>query len=172
VIRFPRTVFFTALSSVVLLGCATNVGLPQTRDEFVAGMKAGGMFRNAETITGGRPLKTVVANVTEYADKCLSVRFTRSANYSTKESGSTTLFRPKVQTTSSGVTALSLQEEYNNTPQSGTPPGGMYTLVSEIRAAAGGKTQVDIYYVTGKSRVAEMLKRWADGDKQRCPSFD
>lgn len=46
-----RSALAILLVMTVLTACATNIGAPQTRDEFVSGMKSGGLFRNAETFT-------------------------------------------------------------------------------------------------------------------------
>jgi predicted secreted protein len=170
---FQRKAIFISGLFIVLAGCATqHIGMPQSRDEFTSGIKAGGLFRNTDQITVSRPVKNVVADVTEYADKCLNVRTTRAPDYRIKEAGGSTTYRPKIQTAQNGVTTLSVQEEYNNRQHPGVPLGGMFTLTAEIQAAANGKTQVNLYYIMGKGSVADSLKRWADGDKQRCPSLN
>jgi hypothetical protein len=170
--RLIQKVGFTSIFLTVLTGCVTNIDAPVTRDDFIAAMKPGGLFRNVETVTVNRPSKTVVANVTEYANRCLKTRTTRKPSYAYKEAGGSTTYLPKIAKTKNSVTALSVQEQYNDRPQSGAPPGGIFTLAAEIRPAGKSKTQVDVYYITGRGKIADWLKRWSDGDKRTCPSLD
>jgi hypothetical protein len=171
VIRFGRMVALTLPFLFMLVGCATNVGVPQTRDEFVSAYKSGGMFRNAEHIVVNRPVKTVVADVSEYASKCLKVRVTHGPSYKYKEAGGSTIYLPKIESTRNGATALSVQERYNDRVQSGAPPGGIFTLVAEIRAAGSNKTQVDIYHAS-RDKIADPLKQWIQGGNRQCPSLE
>ena len=167
-IRLLRLVGLMSIFLPVFTGCV--VGAINTRDEFVAAMKSGGPFKNAQQIIVNRPVKTVVADVTEYANKCLNVRATRGPSYQYKEAGGSTTYHPKIDATRGGVTALSVQEQYNDRAQGGAPPGGFFTLVAEIRAAGNNKTQVDIYH-NSRSKIADPLKQWIAGDKRLCPSF-
>lgn len=162
---------FIIFSVLGIPGCATNIGMPQTRDEFVTLYKPGGMFRNAEHVTVSRPFKSVVADVTEYANKCLNVRETHGPSYRYKEAGGSTTYRPRMETIKGGAISLSLQEKYNDRDDSGAPPGGIYTLVAEMRAISGSKTQLDIYHAA-RGKVADTLKQWAEGDSRTCPSFE
>ncbi len=68
------------------------------------------------------------------------------------------------------MTALSLQEEYNDRPMTGAPQDGLFTLVAEIRPAGKNKTELDIYHAR-RGKIADPLKQWADGDKCPCPSL-
>lgn len=162
---------FVILTAIVCAGCAANIGLPQTRDEFVAMYKPGGMFRNAEHVTVSRPFKSVVADVTEYAKKCLNVRETHAPSYQYKEAGGSTTYRPKIESIKGGGVSLSLQEKYNDRVDSGAPPGGIFILVAEMRAIGGSKTQLDIYHAS-RGKAADSLKQWAEGDSRICPSFE
>lgn len=70
------------------------------------------------------------------------------------------------------LTTLTVQEQYNDRPQSGAPPGGIFTFVAEIRAAGDAKTKVDVYYLSSRGNMAKWLKRWSEGEKETCPSLD
>ncbi|MBI1921318.1 MAG: hypothetical protein HYS23_09600 [Geobacter sp.] len=168
--RLIRNAGLILISLQVFTGCATYIGVPQTRDEFVTMCKPGGLFRSAEHVTVKRPVKAVVADVKEYAKKCLDVTVTNPPNYMLKETGGTTTYRPKIEATRDGTTALSLQEDYHVKFKSGEPPGGLFTLVAELSTAGKNSTQVDIYH-TSRDKVADSLKQWIDGDKGSCPSF-
>lgn len=161
------------LVAYAVVGCATpNIGVPQTREKFVSDMKAGGLFRNTETTSVGRPAKAVVADIKEYANKCLNVRVSAGPSMQYRSAGGSTTYRAKVETASNGVVALSVQEEYNDRPQKGMPPGGMYVFVSEIRSSGANKTDIDIHYITSRGKIGDFLKQWANGKKSFCPSFD
>ncbi len=167
-IRLLRLIGLISIVLPVLTGCV--IGAINTREEFVAAMKSGGPFKNVEQTTVNRPFKTVVADVTEYSNKCLNVRVTRRPSYQYKEAGGSTTYLPKIETTRNGVTALSVQEKYNDRDQSGAPPGGFFTLVAEMQAVGNNKTQVDIYH-NSRGKIADPLKQWIAGDKRLCPSF-
>ena len=170
-IHFMRMVVLPSSFLFALAGCATNVGAPQTRDEFVSAYKSGGLFRNAEHVVINRSVKAVVADAAEYANKCLKVRVTHGPSYKYKEAGGSTTYLPKIETTRSGASALSVQEKYNDRAQSGAPPGGIFTLVAEFRAAGNNKTQVDIYHAS-RDKIADPLKQWIQGGNRQCPSVE
>ena len=132
-------------------------------------MKEGGLFRNSEQIAVKRPLKAVVADVREYASKCLEVEVSRRLK---REAASSTSYRPKMTPEANGVVWLSVQELYNGKPSTGAPPGGLYSFAAELRAEGKNATRVDAYYLTGRGRMASWLKPWLEGKKDRCPAFD
>lgn len=169
--HFAQIAGLTSFLTLILVGCATNIGVPQTREEFVSAYKSGGMFRNAEHVTVNRAAKLVIADASEYANKCLKVRVAYGPSYKYKQAGGSTTYAPRIETTRSGATALSVQEQYNDRAQSGAPPGGIYTLVAEFRAAGNNKTQVDIYHAS-RGKIADPLKQWIQGDKRSCPSLE
>lgn len=158
------------LAAASLIGCATHIGAPQTRDEFVSMYKSGGLFSKVEHTTVERPLKAVTADVAEYTKKCLAVRTTRPVNYQLREVGGTTIFNPKLETARPGVTALSVQE-YHGRPESGMPPDGLYTFVAEFQSAGAKSTQLDMYYMSTRGGISDALKQWAAGDKRGCPNL-
>ena len=171
----PRLLLLPAV--LLASACVANIGQPQTRDEYIAVTKPGGTFRNVEQASVARSFKTVMADLTEYSNKCLKIRTARSANYAAREGASATQYNPRIEHTGSGAAALSLQEYYE-TPgspsgtkyaNSGLPEGGLYVLAAEIRSAASNRTDLSIYYTTGRAPFAEQLKKWAAGEKGRCP---
>lgn len=165
--------FYRAMAIGVLVagivGCATNTGLPQTRDAFVRMYKDGGLFRNAEHHAINRSKTAVVSDLNQFVNKCLHVKVTSTLRQGYSVDRSTTTYHPKMTETKSGATSLSVQETYRDKPEKGHPPGGMYTLVAEMRAQ-GGKTKLDIYHA-GRTPIANSIKDWANGDKASCPKF-
>jgi hypothetical protein len=163
-----RKICLFSLLFLLLTGCA--IGVPQNRDEFVAMYSESGVFTAADHYTINRPTKAVVADVKEYAQKCLNVRVVDGPSYTLREAGGTTTFRPKIETVRKNVTSLSLQEEYNDHHISGSPKDGLFTLVAEITPAGKGKTKLDIYHPRA-SKTADPLKEWAEGHKGTCPNL-
>lgn len=161
----------------VLAGCAST-GYPQTREEFLSAYNWGGIAQNVEHITVDRPIKTVVAEVAEFAKKCLDIKINlkRASRYNLEKYGSASTAPPvtyntKVEENRNGTTTLSVQEDnMANVKQGGFPPGGYFTLVAEIRAAGKNKTQVDIYHLS-KAYITNPLKQWIEGGKRACPSL-
>ena len=168
-IRFLRLVVLMSIFLPVLTSCV--IGAINTRDEFVAAMKSGGPFKNVEQTIVNRPVKTVVADMTEYANKCLNVRATSGLSYRYKSAGGSTTYLARIETMQSGAAALSVQEKYNDRDQPGAPPGGFFVLVAEIRATGNNKTQADIYH-NSRSNIANPLKKWIAGDRHLCPSLE
>ncbi len=167
-----RLTIVAALMQILLLaGCVTHIGAPQTRKEFVEKVKPGGIGRKAEHMTVNRPFKAVLNDIKGYADKCLDVRVSRSGSYNVKEVGGTTTYHPKIVTTGNQSASLSVQEEYGNKrANSGAPAGGLYVVVTELRADGDNKTQVDIYHLL-KGELVKPMKEWLLSDKQPCPKF-
>jgi hypothetical protein len=149
-----------------LTGCLSST-LPQTRDEFVQIYKQGGAFRDTQRYTVNRPVDSVAADISKYAERCLN---TSVVNRQIRnEARSATTYRPKMGTTRGGVKTLSVQKSFNGRNVAGAPPGGMFSLVAEFRPA-GRKTKIDVYHA-GEGSIAEWLKKWAEGDTTRCPSL-
>jgi len=153
-----------------LAGCANqNFGLPQSREEFVKVYKDGGMFRNAEHYTINRPKAAVVADLNQFATKCLNVRVTTTIRQGYATDRSTATYHPRMVEAKGGITSLTVQETYRDKPEKGHPPGGLYSLVADM-SARGGQTQLDIYHA-GRTAIAKSVKSWAEGDKASCPNF-
>jgi hypothetical protein len=159
-------------------GCAGmgETKFPQNPDEFLTTYNWGGMFQNKEKVVVDRPAGAVVADVREYAAKCLDITVNkrRAARYALDKYGSGTggtavPYNAKVGPLKSGVTALSVQEVYDK-PSKGTPPDGMFTLVAEIQGAGKTRTEVNIYHLA-KPFLADPLKKWVGGDKRECPAL-
>jgi hypothetical protein len=152
----------------VLAGCA--IGVPQNRTEFVSMYKDARVFGKAEHVTVNRPAKAVIADIKAFSQKCLNIRVVDPPNFSLQEAGGPTTFRSKIEKVGQGLTAISVQEEYNDRPMPGAPQEGLFTLVAEIRPAGKNKTEVDIYHAR-RGKIADPLKQWADGDRCACPSL-
>ncbi len=156
---------------LLLPGCVTHIGAPQSREEFVTKVKPGGFGRKAEHMTVNRPFNTVVSDLRSFSDKCLNVRVSRGANYRTQEVGGSTTYHPKF-TSSGKKVSLSVQEEYGSKQaNSGAPPGGLFVMVTELRPIGDGKTQVDIYHLL-KSELVDPMKDWIAGEKRQCPAYE
>ncbi len=145
--------------------------MPQNREAFVERVGPGGPFRFAEHLVVDRPYRAVVADLSECSGRCLAVRVMRPPDFRRKELGGWTTYHPTIETPRRGLTTLSVQEEYGHPrANSGAPPGGLFVLVAEIRAAGEDRTRVDIYHVS-RSHLADPLKRWIAGDRT-CPTLD
>lgn len=153
-----------------LAGCANNnIGLPQSREEFVKVYKDGGLFRNAEHHTIHRPKAAVVADLNQFVSKCLQVKVTTTIRQGYAMDRSTTTYHPRIVEAKGGITSLTVQETYRDKPEQGHPPGGLYSLVADM-SARGGQTQLDIYHA-GRTPIAKSVKDWAEGHKESCPKF-
>lgn len=152
-----------------LIGCATNIGLPQSREEFIEVYKDGGLFRNAEHYTINRSKPAVVADIKQFAHKCLNVKVTTTIRQGYMSNRSSTTYHPKIVKVKGGVTSLTVQETFRDKVEKGQPPGGLYALVADMRAR-GGHTQLDIYHAA-RAPIAKSIKDWAEGDKSNCPAF-
>jgi hypothetical protein len=161
-----------------LAGCAglTEVKFPQSADEFLSTYNWGGLFQNKENLAVNRPVGVVVADTREFAKNCMDIKVNkkRAARYAMDKYGSGTRgdaipYNAKVGPLQNGATGLSIQEVYDQ-PQKGTPPGGMFTLVAEIRGVNKTKTEVNIYHLK-RPFLADPLKKWVEGDKRDCPAL-
>lgn len=153
-----------------LAGCASyNIGLPQSREEFVKVYKDGGLFRNAEHYTINRPKSAVVADMNQFATKCLNVKVTTTIRQGYTTDRGTTTYHPRMVEAKGGITSLTVQETYRDKPEVGHPPGGLFSLVADM-SARGGQTQLDIYHAM-RTPIAKSVKDWADGNKASCPKF-
>ena len=160
-----------------LAGCTMpEAKYPQSADEFLTTYNWGGMFQNKENLAVDRPAGVVVADMKEFAKKCMDIKVNkkRMARYATDKYGTGTRgdaipYNAKVQPLKNGATGLSIQEVYEQ-PQKGTPSDGMFTLVAEVRGVTKTKTEVNIYHLK-KPFLADPLKKWVEGDKRDCPAL-
>lgn len=164
----------------LIAGCAamsTPARYPQNTEEFLKTYNWGGIFQNVERVTVDRPSGAVVGDLKEYAKQCLDIKVNKKRagryaldKYGNKPSSEPVTYNTKLGPIKNGATALSVQESGAVQGDPGMPPGGMYTLVAEVRPAGKGKTEVNIYHLA-KPFLATPLKRWVEGDKRDCPAL-
>ena len=163
--------------AVFLAGCAgMDAKYPQTADEFLTTYNWGGLFQNKETVTVKRPQAAVVADMREFAKKCMDITVNKrrmaryvTDKYSPAPSSESIPYNAKVARLKTGAMALSIQEMVDNLPK-GTPADGMYTVVAEARSVSQTSTEVNIYHLK-KPFIADPLKKWVEGDKRECPAL-
>jgi hypothetical protein len=166
-----------AASMLTLSACAgMEAKYPQSADEFLTTYNWGGLFQNKEGLTVDRPSGVVVADMREFAKKCMDITVNKKRagryatdKYGTGSRGGAIPYNAKVAPLKNGATGLSIQEVYDR-PDKGTPPEGMFTLVAEVRAAGKAKTEVNIHHLK-KPFLADPLKKWVEGDKRDCPAL-
>lgn len=162
--------------AIILAGCAgMEAKYPQTADEFLTTYNWGGLFQNKESVTVKRSQSAVVADMREFAVKCMDItvnkrRMARYATdkYSRAPSSEAIPYNAKVARLKTGAMALSIQEVSGDTK--GVPADGMYTVLAEVRGVSQSSTQVNIYHLA-KPFIANPLKKWVDGDKRECPAL-
>ncbi len=164
------------LLAIFLAGCVgMDVKYPQTADEFLATYNWGGLFQNKETVTVTRSRAAVVADMREFAKKCMDITVNKrrmgrykTDKYSRAPSSEAIPYNAKVVRIKTGATALSIQEVAGD--PKGVPADGMYTVVAVVRGVSNTSTEVNIYHLK-KPFIADPLKKWINGDKQLCPAL-
>jgi len=161
---------------LLLAGCAgMDAKYPQTPDEFLATYNWGGIFQNREKVAVDRPATAVVADLKEFARKCMDITVNkrRAGRYALDKYGTTPggaiPYLAKVAPLKSGSPALSIQEKLDK-PPAGTPAEGMFTVVAEVQSVGKTKTEVGIHHLA-KPFIADPLKKWIAGDKRECPAL-
>lgn len=153
-----KVMLVSGLTALLLLdGCASTptADKSQPREEAAAPYKPATTYRNAEHLTIDRPTGLVIVDVTEFSNQCFKVRSAQAQRKSASN------FSARVELARPGLTVLSVQEKSGD-------PDAVPVLMAEVRAAGNGMTQLDIYH-TARSRMANALKEWAEGNKGTCP---
>jgi hypothetical protein len=149
---------------------------PQSADEFLTTYNWGGLFQNKETVKVERPQAAVVADMREFARKCMDITVNKrragryaTDKYSAPPSSEAIPYNAKVARLKTGSMALSIQEVFPEPPK-GTPADGMYTVVADVHALSKTTTEVSIHHLK-KPFIADPLKKWVEGDKRLCPAL-
>lgn len=163
-----------ALMSTIFLvsACGYHIGAAQTREGFIEQTKGGGVLSRDEKFLVNRPIKSVVADLREYADKCLNKSVTTGPNYMIKEVGGTMHYHAKLDTPKPDYAIFSFQAEQGRvSARHGAPPGGIFHLVAQMHMADANSTRITLNHYIAVNSVAEQFKRWVNGDKGQCPKL-
>jgi hypothetical protein len=170
-----------AVLATLVAGCAatgsTPARYPRNADEFISSYNWGGWFQNVERMTVERPSPTVVASLREYAKQCLDIKVNKKRaaryaldKYGNKPGSEPVTYNSRIAPIKNGAMALSVQESGAMKDESDLPPGGMFTMVAEVRSSGKNKTDVSIYHLA-KPFLANPLKGWIAGDQRDCPAL-
>lgn len=153
--------------SISLSGCGH---FAQTPEEWVYYHKQGKTMRGTKTVEIPRPLSTVIANLNEYASKCVNgmimeTSLTQGMYYERNR----TTYTAKVKPSENGLSLLSIQIMADNAPrQKEMAAGGDFFFVSEIQGGKS-KTTITSYYLVMSKHFADQVSEWANGIKKQCP---
>lgn len=167
--NLPALAIIAALAPIAP---AAAIDVPQTRQEFVKAVAAGGRASTVEKLTFDQPLDKIYPVLKERAGACLDVTVKRTAYVGYVERSSSD-YTPTVRLVGKGRAEFTLQVAHNPRGVGHTPPpGGLYMMAADLRSIDGRRTEVVLYRSSiGVKKIVSSLKQWFAGDPAPCPKL-
>lgn len=175
-----RSAFQVFLLGALLSGCAGGP-MPQTGEEYRAGIAKGGFGSEMKTYEVNRPYKKVADALVSKSKECLNVKLAKNKCIRQGVANSCkayeVFYRPTVVKTASKT---QLHVQWRRDPWDsmflggGQPPAdGLFIAAFDVEPAGPGKTKVTTYgpSIDHLKTVPNAVKHWVEGTNMGCPDL-
>ena len=156
-----------ACCAVLLASCAAA---PKTVTEFRAAMIQKPAFTKQEVHVINREFSVVVKNVERKSKECLGFGYTTTTTAGVGSRQSTVVYHPHVKVVGDGTAEMIMQMEH--IPKAiGSPEGGAYVFLTDIKKMSATKTRITMYGTSFPTwePIFSAIKGWAEGESVKCP---
>lgn len=147
--------------------------VPQTRQEFVNAVAAGGRGTTTEKFTVDRGLGEVYSLLKERSSTCLDIEVRHSGFVGNQMEVTSADYNPTLKKIGKDKVEFALQVVHR--PRAigeKAPPGGLYVMAANIRPLGGRRSEVLLYRPTiGFKKVVNSFKQWVAGEDAGCPKM-
>ena len=151
---------------------ARAIDVPQTREEFVRAVTEGARGAKKETIVVERSFDAVYKTLEERTGPCLDVEVKRTAYVGYVERSSSD-YNPTLKRLGDDQAELAVQVVHTPRAVGSTPPpNGLYIFAADLKRAADGKTEIQLYRPTiGFKEITKSFQEWVEGRSTACPKL-
>ncbi len=156
--------------SVVLLLLFSCAPAPQSVREFRDAMQTHPASMKQETHTANRNLSAVVSDLDRKSKECLQFGYSSTTRAGASARTNTVVYHPHIRMNGKGKAEMFLQEEHIPAAV-GSPKGGAYVFLADLKQASASKTQMTIYSPSFPTwqPIIDAVKDWSDGKSAKCP---
>jgi hypothetical protein len=155
---------------VVTILLASCVPAPKSVGEFREAMRGRPTMMKEESHNINRELSSVVKDVERKSKECLQFGYSTSTRAGASARTNTVVYHPHTRTTGKNKAEMYIQEEHIPHPV-GSPKGGAYVFLADMKQVTSAKTQMTMYgpsFPTWQP-IFDAIKGWSEGKNIKCP---
>jgi hypothetical protein len=154
----------------LLFLAASCAPAPQSVSEFREAMQGHPMYMQEESHTVNRNLAAVVRDLDRKSKECLQFGYASTTRGGASQRSNTVLYHPHVHMRGKTTAEMFLQEEHIPAAV-GSPKGGAYVFLADMKQSSSGKTQMTIYSPSFPTwePIVHAVEKWSEGKNAKCP---
>jgi len=149
---------------------ASCVPAPKSVNEFREAMQSHPSMMKEESHAVNRDLSVVVKDLDRKSKECLQFGYKSTTRAGASARSNTVVYHPHVRMSGKAKAEMFIQEEH--IPAAiGSPKGGAYVFLADMKQASSSKTQMTIYSPSFPTwqPIIDAVKGWSEGKNIKCP---
>jgi len=149
---------------------ASCVPAPKSVNEFREAMQSHPAMMKEEQHNINRELSIVVKDLERKSKECLQFGYSASTRAGASARTNTVVYHPHTRITGKNKAEMYIQEEHIPQP-AGSPKGGAYVFLADMKQMSSSKTQMTIYSPSFPTwqPIIDAVKGWSEGKNIKCP---
>ncbi len=149
---------------------ASCVPAPKSVNEFREAMQSHPAMMKEESHTINRNLSVVVKDLERKSKECLQFGYASTTRAGASSRTNSVVYHPHVRMSGKAKAEMFIQEEHIPAAV-GSPKGGAYVFLADIKEASSSKTQMTIYSPSFPTwqPIIDAVKGWSEGKNIKCP---
>jgi hypothetical protein len=159
--------FLILIVAILLASCAPA---PRSVAEFRQAMLGRPAMMKQESHTVNRELSVVVNDLGRKSKECLQFGYSSTTRAGASARSNTVVYHPHIRMNGKNKAEMFIQEEHIPQPV-GSPKGGAYIFLADMKQATSAKTQMTLYgpsFPTWQP-IFDAIKGWSEGKNIKCP---
>ena len=158
------------MAFVVMLLLASCAPAPKSIGEFREAMSGHPAMMKEESHNINRDFSVIVKDVERKSKECLQFGYSTSTRAGASARTNTVVYHPHIRMNGKNKAEMFIQEEHIPQP-AGSPKGGAYIFLADIKQVTFAKTQIIMYgpsFPTWQP-IFDAIKGWSEGKNIKCP---
>jgi hypothetical protein len=146
------------------------VPAPKSVNEFREAMQSHPSMMKEESHTVNRNLSVVVKDLERKSKECLQFGYESTTRAGAAARSNAVLYHPHVRMSGKAKAEMFIQEEH--IPAAiGSPKGGAYVFLADMKRVSSSKTKMTIYSPSFPTwqPIIDAVKGWSEGKNIKCP---